>query len=206
LLDNRESKLNNNGFSLVELITIIAILVVAVGAVGINSGLLYSAEVKQAGQKMIAVLNDAKTGNFTRAGEEIVVRYISVDGKKDEWAKKGVDSSGFYGEKSIYTIMNDATNIKQAYSVDREYTSISQKKITITFVTSSGSYVISDSAAVRISFDRKTGALKELEAGSITGDTFTGTKVGEIQEITFELGSRKKTITVDAKQGRYSLD
>lgn len=198
-------KENNAGLSLVELIVVLAIMSVMLGAAVLNTGLLASAEAKGCAQKVIAVLNDVKTGNFTRAGEELVIRYISVESDKTTWAKKGVGDSGYYADKSIYTIMN-ADNIKQALSDDHEFTKLGPKSVKITFVTSAGDYVLPIGGAVRISFDRKTGELKSIETGTVGGDdSFSGSVYGELNEIKFESGSKTVTIKVDSKRGTYSL-
>ena len=197
-------KVNNAGLSLVELVVIMAIMAVMLGTAGISMSLLSGAEAKQAAQKLVAVLNDTKTGNFTRAGEELVVRYITTS---DDWAKKGVDKSGYYADKCIYTIMNDA-QIKQLYSNDHEYNMLGKKKVTIKIYTSSGDYTLSNagSDAVRISFDRKTGAFKDLEYGNVDADgNFSGSSVGKLSKIEFMCGVKTYTLTVNSDLGTYSL-
>lgn len=199
-------QLNNKGLSLVELIVVIAIMAVMLGAGGFTLSMLSSAEAKQGIQKMVAQLNDVKTGTMTKASEELVVRYIEVtDSNKEAWTKVGVDKTGYYADKCIYTIMNKPGSVKTPYNDKHEYSFICSGKVEIKV---NGTYKLekADSTAVRLTFNRRTGELEPVETGSISSDTFSGSPAGEIKNMTFKCGLRTYTLTFDAKAGRYEIE
>ena len=149
---------DNRGLSLLELIVVIAIMAVLIGAAGFGLSLLVGTEARQAVYKMEAQLNDTKTGTLTKAGEDLVVRYIDVSSNADDWALKGVDKSGYYADKCLYTIIMNApgSNMKQQYSDKHEYSYIGAKKVDIDVFLSSGQVKIDSTNAIRIRFKRRT--------------------------------------------------
>lgn len=201
-------KKNNDGMSLVELIVVIAIMAVLIGTIGFSMSLLSGAEARQGANKMLAQLNDIKTGTMTKADEDMVVRYIEVnDSNKDELALKGIDKSGYYAEKCSYTILNmaDSNELDEKKEIskpigDPEYAYICAKKVTISAVYAGTTYVLDGTdltKAFMISFNRKTGEMDSLIIGTITGSNFDGTDfsasntdAGEITAFTFECGLR----------------
>ena len=205
---------NNKGLSLVELIVVIAIMAVMIGGGGFTISMLSGAEAKQAVQKFSAQLNDVKTGTMTKADEEMVIRYINVtDTNKESFAKKGVDTSGFYADKCIYTIMNNASDpsksIRTAYNDTHEYSHIGSKKVTITIYAGGASYELTGDEAegYLFSYNRKTGAFEEAKTVAVTGDTLTiGSSIGKLEKIEFKCGLRTYTLTIDAEAGRHYIE
>ncbi len=199
---------DNRGLSLLELIVVIAIMAVLIGAAGFGLSLLVGTEARQAVYKMEAQLNDTKTGTLTKAGEDLVVRYIDVSSNVDDWALKGVDKSGYYADKCLYTIIMNApgSNMKQQYSDKHEYSYIGAKKVNIDVFLSSGQTKIDSSNAIRIRFKRDSGEIEDVEVGSVNAaDEFTASSSGKIDRIEFTAGLRKYVIKFTPLTGQFSV-
>ncbi|MCR4850801.1 MAG: prepilin-type N-terminal cleavage/methylation domain-containing protein [Lachnospiraceae bacterium] len=199
---------DNRGLSLLELIVVIAIMAVLIGAAGFGLSLLVGTEARQAVYKMEAQLNDTKTGTLTKAGEDLVVRYIDVSSNVDDWALKGVDKSGYYADKCLYTIVMNApgSNMKQQYSDKHEYSYIGAKKVNIDVFLSSGQTKIDSSNAIRIRFKRDSGEIEDVEVGSVNAaDEFTASSSGKIDRIEFTAGLRKYVIKFTPLTGQFSI-
>lgn len=199
---------DNRGLSLLELIVVIAIMAVLIGAAGFGLSLLVGTEARQAVYKMEAQLNDTKTGTLTKAGEDLVVRYIDVSSNVDDWALKGVDKSGYYADKCLYTIIMNApgSNMKQQYSDKHEYSYIGAKKVNIDVFLSSGQTKIDSSNAIRIRFKRDSGEIEDVEVGSVNAaDEFTASSSGKIDRIEFTAGLRKYVIKFTPLTGQFSI-
>lgn len=206
--------IDDKGLSLVELIVVIAIMAVMIGAGGFTISMLSGAEAKQAVQKFYAQLNDVKTGTMTKAAEEMIIRYIEVnDANKESYAKKGVDSSGYYADKCVYTIMNnentDSSRIKTAYADTHEYTKLASKKVSINVKTSiSDDNELDDTGAkgYLFAFNRRTGAFEEVSNVSVSGETLAvGSSLGELVEVTFKCGLKTYTLEVNSDAGTYKI-
>ncbi len=199
---------DNRGLSLLELIVVIAIMAVLIGAAGFGLSLLVGTEARQAVYKMEAQLNDTKTGTLTKAGEDLVVRYIDVSSNADDWALKGVDKSGYYADKCLYTIIMNApgSNMKQQYSDKHEYSYIGAKKVDIDVFLSSGQVKIDSSNAIRIRFKRDSGEIEDVEVGTVNAaDEFTASSTGKIDRIEFKAGLRKYVIKFTPLTGQFSI-
>ena len=200
---------DNRGLSLLELIVVIAIMAVLIGASGYGLSLLVGTEARQAVTKMEAQLNDTKTGTLTKFGEDLVVRYIEVnDSNAETWAKKGVDKSGYYADKCIYTIiMNTPGNsMKQSYSDKHEFSHIGPKKVDINVYYDSGNVKIDSSNAVRIRFKRDSGEIEKLEIGSVNAsDEFVPSSTGTIDRMEFKAGLRTYVIKFTPLTGQFSI-
>ena len=68
---------NNSGFSLVELIVIIAIITIVSAGSILSLSMLTGADARKAFEKIEAELNEAKTGSMSRYDEDMTVKYLS---------------------------------------------------------------------------------------------------------------------------------
>lgn len=152
----RNNKLHNDsGFSLVELIVVIAIMAVLLGMISISLSVLFGSEAKQAYYKMNAELNDAKTSSMSRFDETLTLLYMT----KNEAA--GIDTDGYYCKIAVYTIDKDAADLKKV--IGEEYRRIGSKKVEINaYVDGSPTPIaLSTASTLDIVYDRSTGALKK---------------------------------------------
>ena len=199
-----------------ELIVVIAIMAVLIGAAGFGLSLLVGTEAKQAVYKTEAQLNDVKTGTLTKAGEDLVIRYISVPDKKTDptnyeaYAKVGIEKSGYYADKSIYTIVYNKptdTTMRKNYTDMHEYSYIGARKVTITVYYGGKTKELGTDTALKIVFNRRTGALEDIEIGGNYGidSSFTGSDKGAIEKIEFKAGMRTYTMTFTPITGKYDI-
>lgn len=165
------SKKDNRGFSLIELIIVIAILAVFLGAGAFGMTLLTGAEAKQAANKFSSELNDVKTGNLARASEVLTLTYFA---EADVDATKGIDRAGYYVIKDSYTIMNTApdADIKVSLAgkdgsgnfLDREYSYLGNSRVEVAAVYTDGTTADPKTTPVEIEFSRKDGSLINASA------------------------------------------
>ncbi|MBQ0028088.1 MAG: prepilin-type N-terminal cleavage/methylation domain-containing protein [Lachnospiraceae bacterium] len=208
------SEKKNSGFSIIELITVIAIMAVMFGIGVYTFAMLSGAEAKQGARKTEACLNDIKTGAMSRAGEYMIIRYIEVtDAGKDALAKAGITKSGYYAEKRATTITN-ASNIVVDYSTDAEYTLIGTGKIAI--IVNGGTFTLSKEAgvsnALRIEYNRGNGTFKKVSTGSVSGtglaDTFAEGATIELEKLEFQALTGRGThyvIDFDAVTSKHTV-
>ena len=234
ILIKKISKLNRKftgagseaGFSLVELIVIIAIMVVLIGAGGFSISMLVGAQAKEVANKLVAELNDAKTGTLTRADEDVVIRYIEVpDSDKETYAKLGIDKSGYYADKCVYTIMNnvdsdnDMSTGKGISTVldEHEYTYLGAKKVVITVSDeNSKTHTLTSygNDSIKIGFQRSTGAFDDLQVGTFKANgnnavgefASSGDEYGAPSEIYITAGLKTYTIKCEPKTGKMSIE
>lgn len=211
----------DRGFSLIELIVVIAIMVVMLGIIGYSLGMLLGAEARQGARKMDAQLNDIKTGAMSRAAEYMLVGYIDLDddgdgkvskAEQNSWAAVGVDKPGYYAVKSIATIDNATDILKAVEGV--EYNRIGSSKVTIA-LGNGDTLAVDDNSAFKIEYKRSTGELEKILVGtmSVTSDgkssSFSEDHSVDITEttdsMTFTSGMRTYTITFTEGTGKHTL-
>lgn len=223
-------QVNNRGFSLIELIIVIAMLAILIGVVGASLNYLNGPEASRAVSSMDAELNEAKTGAMSRNSEYIILRYITLPNRADygsdsdynivrqQFTDNGINNEGFYVEKHISTIQNDKDKSLDFGTV--EYTMIASKKVTIKYNASStdaddGTEINKDgSNAIRIEFDRSTGRLKKLRVGNLSADSRSGylkvdssswSEPGDISNLTFKCGLRQGAIEFVPLTGKHFI-
>lgn len=171
----QKDKLNNKGLSLIELIIVIAIMSVMLGAAGFTMSMLSGAEAKRAAQNFYAQLNDVKTTTMSMAAENLVLKYFN------ENAEIGRDVEGFYVEKTPMTIIHnhpessDKVKIKLSEN-DYEYSYIGAPMVEVYVylndglinnyedVKKVGCEISKNTGSVVLEFDRRTGGLSKVES------------------------------------------
>jgi len=183
---------NNKGFSLVELVVIIAIMALGVGAISLSVSLVTGSEAKKAFEKLESQLDETKTGAMSRYDETLKIEYHVADTSYDDTSSEGsgtYDKTGFYAVKEITTLGADTTEdsdhpkIKEvSLGVEQVYLADQRVKMTITVKDpvshADTSYEISDvGGTVTFAFDRATGLYKEVTGEAVDGSTFSGEPV-----------------------------
>lgn len=207
---------NNRGFSLIEIIAVVAIITIMAVAGGIGVGMLVGAQAKEVATKLDAQLDDVKTGAMSRAGEILIIRYIeapSAAADAKTAAQMGVSKTGYYAVKTLSTIRNSA-DIKEDYS-DPEYSYLGKESVEVLVKLAAGDYQIKETQALKIEFDRASGAIKKAEEGTMDGTsytnvTYTATTGGDITdsftEMTFTSGLRTYTMKFMPLTGKHELE
>ena len=132
----KRQKLNNKGFSLVELIVVIAIMgVVSVGGI-VSYGLLYSANAKEASAKLNSALNKTRIEAMSKVSASIEIYENDADSKYYATIKVGENE-----QDPIY---------------------IGSSRVVISYEDTNTTTTIEDDDTLVISFDRETGAFKPI--------------------------------------------
>lgn len=203
----RRLRSNDRGFSLVELIVVIAIMAVLLGVMALSLNLLMGTEAKQACSKLDGQLNEVKTSAMSRYDETLKLKYYSkADTDAETGVDNGIDKPGYYAVKDITTLTKPADDNPTAIekSVGAENRRIGSDRVKITVINDSGisNVIKSDSQTgvgeVLIKYDRATGALKGLD--------IDGTAAGNLKSITFESGVRKYTISFEQSTGKHWIE
>lgn len=203
----RRLRSNDRGFSLVELIVVIAIMAVLLGVMALSLNLLMGTEAKQACSKLDGQLNEVKTSAMSRYDETLKLKYYTkADTDAETGVDNGIDKPGYYAVKDITTLTKPADDNPTAIekSVGAENRRIGSDRVKITVINDSGisNVIKSDSQTgvgeVLIKYDRATGALKGLD--------IDGTAAGNLKSITFESGVRKYTISFEQSTGKHWIE
>jgi len=208
---------NDKGFSLIELIVVIAIMVVVIGMSSMSLAILTGSDAKQACEKISAHLNEAKTGAMTRQSEDINIIYVSNPDNYD-WA----DKEGYYSIKQLYTFEKNNsfdgetdTNPVTAVPIGQEHRYLCNGRVEMVFsYGTSDTYTVgkSEDKGIKIEFDRTTGLYKgvnvdcKLKAdGSV--ELAPGVTLIDKQPktITFKSGFKTYTIEFISGTGKHRI-
>ena len=100
-------KKDNKGFSLVELIVVIAIIAVFIGILVLSLSVLFGVQARECAQKISGQMSETKAGSMSRFDETMNLKYV---GK----TPPDYPTDGYYVEKSIYSIKSDASSLQRA--------------------------------------------------------------------------------------------
>lgn len=215
---NYNLKSDNKGFSLIELIVIMAIMTVAVGMMGLSVSLLTGSAAKQACEKINAQLNEAKTGSMTRYEEDLNIVFVPKNMTvKESGAYEWADREGYYAVKQMSTVTKDTTSGSPTYGMplevpfNIEHRYICDGNVEMTLNYDSSSEVLDTSNGVGFLFDRATGLYKGIKTGCTftgSGSVTAGTTLSGAQPKSMEFKSGLKTykITFVEETGKHYID
>jgi prepilin-type N-terminal cleavage/methylation domain-containing protein len=179
---------NNQGYSLAELVTVIAIMVILVGFITMSVSILIGWDAKECAEDIEGHLNNVKTNALSKVDAEF---RLSREGTTQEYIIAYVE----------YAYQDDGSGdfIKTA-STTREYR-LGKKKVDIKCILDDGSSVtISDLINISIGFNRSSGALTEVKINDFTRTNTYCTSI----EIT--RGNTTYVIQLVPKTGKISVE
>lgn len=185
-------KKNNNGFSLVELMVVIAIMAILMGFASYSFGLIFSSSAKECAQKLSSQLYETRTGSMCRYGEELTIYYHKNSGSGDEY------TDGYYIQRATYTIKNDGT---QELLSDKETKKIASSRVKITAYLEGDStpITINNATSIAISYQHSSGA---FDYGIIDGVPTSY----YFEKIVIESGNKVYTIKMVPETGKHSIE
>lgn len=158
---NKTSNLNikNKGFSLIELIVVIAIMVVFTAIVVISSSVIDSSRVKEAERGIDDYVSLARS------------KSMSVSAKS--WYMELTTEDGEYVTKlcMVEEVDDGGVNVEKTIDVDRDTYS---SKISVSFKDDTTSYDIDNEEPLRIYFSPSTGKVSKITVGVDNADISSG--------------------------------
>lgn len=137
-------KYRNKGFTLIELIVVVAILGILTAAVGTSVSAIFSSQNRKCASSIDALLSQCRV--LTLSGAEAPVLRLTLE------------ADGYYG-----TIYSGATQ--------RSRQRLGSDGMSVSFTADGVGYSLSEQS-LRLAFDRETGALLDLD--EVTGNTVSG--------------------------------
>jgi len=197
-------KNNNKGFSLIELIVVVAIMSLMIGIISLSMSLLFGAEAKSGIQKLSAQLDEVKTGSMSRYTEDLTFIYVA-DPTSYDWA----DKEGYYVVKQLKTMKKDTTTgMPGEVGLGVEHRYICKDNVTVTFNYDDGTGTIATypvaadgATSFTIRYDRTTGLYDDVTVGAtLMTDGTIDSSVASID------GSTPSSITMINGAKTYEID
>ena len=201
---------NNNGFSLIELIVIIAIMTVMIGLSSLSISLLVGSEAKQAADKIGAQLNEVKTGAMARYSEDFNIVYVD-DPTLFDWA----DKEGYYAVKQMTTLgaTGSGTYMPTDVALGAEHRYLCNSRVNMVLSTDSGATVVnvSTTSGIGFTFDRATGLYSGVKTGCslTTSGAVACTSSGagsQPDSLEITSGMRTYTIVFYSETGKHRIE
>lgn len=147
---------NNKGYSIQELIIVIAIMAILVGFATISVSIITGWDARECAEEIESHLNHVRTNALSKLGAEM---RITRDGTSDEYTIEYVE----------YNFQGDASgSLVEVATVTRTYL-IGKENVTIECFFDDGTdLIISDLQNVSLGFDRSSGAFTEVKINDLT--------------------------------------
>ena len=174
-------KVNNKGFSLVEIIIVIALLGIIAGILAGNNGYLTNSAVKGLSQSIKSSIGETRIKAMGKQQTVICIYKDASDGQ-------------YY--KQIYSKVNDSVVAGEKDLLGKSYPEVK-------YMVGATEYTLDTSNYLLIGFDRSTGEEKAINI-DIDGDGTDETSV-VCNQITVNGAGVSRTITIVPKTGKVSL-
>lgn len=143
----KEKETHNKGYSLVELIVVIAIMAVMVGVMSLGLGMMFTRDANYVAVRIDDMLTEARTASMSREGEFTYVLHIDSDPKK-------------------HYVEIDKTGETDPYKKV-----LLDKSVNITVKDNAGNDLSGD---IKIAFDKANGSVKSVNGSSpVSGTVYT---------------------------------
>ncbi len=201
--------MNNKGFSLIELIVIVAIMAMMVGMGSLAISLLTGSDAKQACQKIGSQLDEAKTGSMSRYDEDLNIIYVS---NPDDyvWA----DKKGYYAVKQI-TTMGKSGNSPVEVPLGNEHRYLCNDRVSMTLYCEGGASYPMNAASTSgfgFAFNRADGLYKGVKVGCTVTGSGTAEPVSsslvniQPERLVITSGLKTYTIRFHKDTGKHTIE
>lgn len=168
-------KLNtdNRGFSIVELIVVIAIMSALTGVVGFGFSLSNGKPAEECAKKLVSAISHGRTATMGKYRNEIIVR-------------KESDGRLTVTEDTLIRIENEGTPAENHVTSQRSST-VGAKGVTVEYKTGTGGYTeLMPGNEIRLRYDSGSGALKKTAPGDAYYTGFRISKSGKVWYVKLE--------------------
>lgn len=173
-------KNKNAGFSLIELIVVIAVMVVVVGIGATWIGNISGYRARECAGKVASSLNGAKIKSLSKQ-----------QNTGDAYWELKMGSDGKYYVSTYYPEYSGG-----GYSLIEETSKVGKtSNLRVSYTDADGDHDVDASNTLKLCYDRSTGALYEGSAGTVD-------KTKNISEIRVSNGTRSYKIEIIAKTGK----
>ena len=174
-------KKNNKGFSLVELIVVIALIGVLAALVAPTLQNLFSSEAKKCSSQINSLISKCKIFSMGRQGD-VYIRIYEENGN----------------------IMGDY--VEGSNVISTEQLGGSRAKVSATDPNGAASYSITAATSLYISFNRATGGLRFFGSSQPSAGSWpTGTIESGTAEIEVVAGTKTYTVEIISSTGRHGV-
>ena len=175
-------RVNNKGFSLIEVIVAIAIMSIVAGIGSLSFSAARRQDVTRAAKSVDSLLSQVRMDNMSKANVEYMYIYINTD--KDAYC---------------YKLSNSKVNsVAAIQSLPDEEVEICSDSIVISAGTETSTATITDNGYVAISFEKSTGAFKCY-------DSLSGSSETTIEQMLFKRGRKTSKIVMASETGKHSV-
>lgn len=185
----KSNELNNKGFSLVELIVVIAIIAILGGVIGISAYTASRYNIKKMAETFDKGLSRTQTLCMGKDNDNTYLRVFEESGSI---------------KIEVTRVVENADGTKEKIKDTKEW-DLGSSNNTVTYVTSAGDKTLAADGAFAVSFDRASGAFKEMVELDASG-MMTGYKTDVyLKEVTFSNDSTSNTVVVFQHTGKHEI-
>lgn len=160
----RQIRKNQSGFTLVEMIIVIAIAAILAGIAGASFGAIRAGNAAKSASKFDSKLSTTQTTNMTKEGKTFL--YVYQDSNGIQAVVVTADTANPDG----FTTRNQVTSAVAAGNASA--TKIGGSKVSVSATGSGSSLTLNTSNMLKIGFDKATGAFTRSNLGAASDTTF----------------------------------
>lgn len=181
-------KNNNKGFSLMEMVVVISIMIILAGIASLSIATIFNTKAVQCAENLESTLNKVRINTMGR--NEVILR-VYQDSTNNQFYAEIITYSGIGAARTRTTEekMVGKSGIKVLYTTDES----------IVDPTDSGVVEITPGTDMLVSFDRSSGSVKTFQDDS-------GNTVNPVKTIWITRNDKVKKITLYEETGKIELD
>ena len=182
---------DNTGFSLVELVVVIAIMAILIGVIALGYGSIAGTDAKECASDINTYLAETKTGTLGKDYQELkIYADATTNEKKVDFVIYHYEADPAHPDKVLPNMTPEVTGTE----------TVGKSSVEITCTFSDGPPIVIDSAgnSVTLAFNRASGAFMHAKINDVqtTSDCIL---------ITIKKGSRVYSIELIPKTGKHRI-